>query len=55
MRDTEQIFERLDLTVTKFLLALIEEAPATELILPLDASRVRFSKSPRREGEFYDD
>jgi hypothetical protein len=55
MRDTEQVFERLDLTVTEFLLALIEGPPATELILPLDASRVRFSKSPSREGELYDD
>jgi hypothetical protein len=28
MRDTEQVFERLDLTVTEFLLALIEGPPA---------------------------
>jgi hypothetical protein len=55
MRDTEQVFERLDLTVTEFLLGLIEGPPATQLILPLDASRVRFSKSPGRAGELYDD
>jgi hypothetical protein len=54
MRDTEQIFERVDLTVTEFLLALIEGPAATQLILPLDAPRVRFSTSPSR-GEFYDD
>ena len=55
MRDTEQVFERLNLTMTEFLLALIEGPPATELIRPLDASRVRFSKSPSLEGELYDD
>jgi hypothetical protein len=55
MRDTEQIFERLELTATELLLGLIEEPSPTRLISPLTCPGVTFSRSPMRAGDSYDD
>jgi hypothetical protein len=55
MRDTEQTFERFDMTATDLLLGLIEGPSPTGLILPLGCPGVSFSSSPRREGDSYDE
>jgi hypothetical protein len=55
IRDTEQIFERVDMTATELLLGLIEGAAATRLISSPTGPGVTFSRSPLRAGDAYDD
>ncbi|RKQ88213.1 hypothetical protein C8N24_6254 [Solirubrobacter pauli] len=54
MRDTEQIFDRFDMTATELLLGLIDGPSPTSLISPLSCPGVTFSRSPARAGGSYD-
>jgi hypothetical protein len=52
VRDTEQIYERLDITATELVLGLIQGPSPSGLILPLSGPEITFSTSPPRAADY---
>jgi len=55
LRDTEQIYERVDMTATEVILGLIAGPSPTRLKSALTCPGVTFSMSPARVGDLYED